>query len=182
MKENEITDVLNEQKVEDTVEDTGIEPSAEGTDSADVNTENDGDVKDTEATPAEALKAEILALKEKISELEAERDTQARLVREMSDFSALFPEVDVKCIPDSVWDQVKSGTPLAASYALYEKRIRAEEAKISRINASNATHSAGVAGKDTASEYFSPDEVRKMSPAEVHANYRKIKESMKKWI
>lgn len=143
------------------------------------------DAEQIEAAPEEnieLLRQQIADLKSQISELETMRDTQTRVLEELADFRDLFPEVEINAIPESVWDSVKKGTPLIASYALYEKRMEAERARISLINAKNASKSAGIAGKNTASEYFSPDEVRKMSRAEVHANYSKIKESMKKWM
>ena len=62
-----------------------------------------------------------------------------------------------------------------------EKRKLAEQQRIAQINAKNAAKAAGVAGVYTANEYFSPDEVRKMSRSEVHANFAKIKKSMEKW-
>lgn len=130
----------------------------------------------------DALKEEIVSLKTKLSELEALKEAQARLFDELSAFRDLFPEVELNVIPESVWDEVRKGSSLTASYALYEKRMEAERARIALINASNASKSPGVAGRNTANEYFSPDEVRKMSRTEVHANYSKIKESMKKWI
>ena len=66
--------------------------------------------------------------------------------------------------------------------ALATKRMVAEAKRIAEINAKNAKKSPGAAGKDTAGEYFSPEDVRRMSRAEVHANYSKIKDSMKKWM
>lgn len=130
----------------------------------------------------DVLKAEIEELKKQIAHLEELKKSQNRVLAEIGDFAALFPETPIESIPDSVWESVKSGASLAASYALYEKRMAAEELRIARINAKNASKSPGSAGTDTAMEYFSPDDVRKMSRAEVHANYSKIKESMKKWI
>ena len=130
----------------------------------------------------EALRQTVASLKETIAELERTRDAQAKVIQDISDFSALFPEVALECIPDAVWEDVKNGIPLAASYALYERKMKAEQIKADRINLSNASRSPGVAGKDTASEYFSPDDVRKMSQAEVHSNYAKIKRSMKTWM
>ena len=53
---------------------------------------------------------------------------------------------------------------------------RAEE-----VNQRNARHSAGRAGKSTAPEYYTPDEVRAMSAGEVRENYEKIRASMKQW-
>ena len=137
-------------------------------------------------TPAEdnidTLKEEILNLRAQISELESTKKAQERMLEEISDLHSLFPTVDIEAIPESVWESVKKGCSLPAAYALYQKRAEAEAERIAKINDKNASSSPGVAGKNTASEYFSPDEVRKMSKAEVHANYSKIKESMKKWI
>ena len=49
------------------------------------------------------------------------------------------------------------------------------------INRRNAARSAGHVGTNVAPEYYTPDEVRAMSPAEVRENYEKIRASMKKW-
>ena len=130
----------------------------------------------------ETLKEEILLLKNQISELESTKKAQERMLEEISDLHALFPEADIEAIPEGVWESVKNGCPLPAAYALYQKRVQAEADRIAKINSKNASCSPGTAGKNTVSEYFSPDEVRKMSHAEVHANYSKIKESMKKWM
>ncbi len=135
-----------------------------------------------EANEREELLAQINALEEKIATLEKERSMQQRTVRELEEFSSLFPEARLEAIPDEVWASVRQGGSLAASYALYEARCRREAEKTKKINADNASRSAGRAGVGTAQEYFSPEEVRKMSPSEVHANYAKIKDSMKKWL
>ena len=55
-------------------------------------------------------------------------------------------------------------------------RRRADE-----VNTRNATLSAGRVGTSLAPEYYTPDEVRAMSQAEVRENYEKIRASMKKW-
>lgn len=130
----------------------------------------------------EELTAEIKRLKEQIEKLEELKRSHNRILAEIGDFVALFPEIPIEEIPDTVWESVKQGAPLAASYALYEKRMVAEAKRIAEINAKNAKKSPGAAGKDTAGEYFSPEDVRRMSRAEVHANYSKIKDSMKKWM
>lgn len=173
-----VTDEITSDITDDIVED-----QSESIVTAHDTSDNDVEVQsDTELETIASLKEEITALKTKISELETQRDTQTRILEELSDFNALFPTVEMEDIPECVWESVKKGTPLIASYALYEKRLAAEEARIAKINAANALRSPGIAGKDTASEYFTPDEVKKMSRSEVHANYSKIKESMKKWM
>lgn len=55
-------------------------------------------------------------------------------------------------------------------------RRRADE-----VNTRNASLSAGRVGTNLAPEYYTPDEVRAMSPAEVRENYERIRASMKKW-
>jgi len=129
----------------------------------------------------EQMKSTIKTLREQISELERARDAQEQMLGQLGDFASLFPSVDIDSIPESVWETVKKGTSLAAAYALYEKRTEAERAKIEKINSINSLKSAGVAGKNTANEFFTPDDVRKMSHTEVHANFSKIKKSMSKW-
>ena len=147
-----------------------------------VEEEISGELESAAAETIDSLLSEIAALKEQIAKLEALKQTEARILAEIGDFVALFPDVPVEELPDEVWESVRAGAPLAASYALYERKKISEAKRIAAINAKNASRSPGAAGTDTASEYFTPDEVRRMSRAEVHANYPKIKESMKKWM
>ena len=114
-----------------------------------VDAENVDDAKKTIST----LKDTIISLKTRISELESARDTQERILNELGEFNSLFPETSIDDIPESVWDSVKKGTSLAASYALYERRQHAEQQRKHEINILNASKSAGIAGKYTANEY-----------------------------
>lgn len=168
-----------ESSEEDTVPFTHEETEAADTDKEPAAKENE---LEADMQTIDALKAEIERLKEQIEKLEELKRAQNRILAEIGDFVALFPEIPIEEIPDTVWESVKQGAPLAASYALYEKRMVAEAKRIAEINAKNAKKSPGAAGKDTAGEYFSPEDVRRMSRAEVHANYSKIKDSMKKWM
>ena len=125
--------------------------------------------------------AEIARLNEEIrilnQRLTQKQERESLMGIQIEEFTRDFPEVDLKSIPDEVFDGMRSGNSLASSYALY--KIRAD--RISEQNQKNAYRSSGRIGKSAASEYFSADEVRKMSPSEVKANYTKIIESMKKW-
>lgn len=127
----------------------------------------------------------ILALKEELdklkSELENSRAAYDRLSSECADFSELYPDIPVTSLPDSVWKSFKSGVPLAAAYALYEKRERMAAAKAADVNAKNKELSSGSLDSSKSEEFFSPAEVRAMSAAEVRANYAKIITSMSKW-
>ncbi len=125
-----------------------------------------------------ALKAEIDRLRTSLSQKEEE---QKKVMEEMEEFSRLFPTTPIREVPESVWRDVGAGIPLSAAYALYEKKNRIDRLHAEEINRLNAERSAGRAGLHTANEYFSPDEVRSMSPSEVRENFKKIRESMKKW-
>ena len=138
----------------------------------------------TPIEPEESTES-IAALKEEIESLKAairQRDEQQeRLTRELGEFSELFPETPPSAIPEEIWEEVRRGIPLAAAFALREKKEQMRNARIGEINKRNSLCSAGMAGVGTSGEYFTPDEVRAMSRGEVKANYEKIIASMKKW-
>lgn len=127
------------------------------------------------------LNEKICALNEEIEGYKLAAKHQEAIAEQLNEFSELFPEIAVKSVPEEVWESVKRGNSLAASYAIYEKRVTEAAKRIERINAKNASSSAGAIDKHTSPEFFTPDDVRKMSPSEVHANFAKIKRSMGKW-
>ena len=131
-----------------------------------------------EKESVELLKNELDALR---TELEEKKKVFERMSREIGEFSEIFPEKSVNSIPDSVWESVKAGIPLAAAYALYERKnaVRADAA--SRINERNGEKATGSIGRCGTENFYTPDEVRAMSRSEVKRNYSKIIESMKKW-
>lgn len=157
MNENEITEF--ESAVE-----TEIETACDEEEHADAN-------------GSDEEKSEVEALKNEVARLRAELEGTRALADEMSEFHALYPDTPLDTLPDEVRASMGNGIPLAAAYALYEKKRAAAQ----EVNRRNALLSCGTAGKNTPSEYFSPDEVRSMSQSDVRANYKKIIESMKKW-
>ena len=100
---------------------------------------------------------------------------------EYKEFSDLFPDVKLAELPDSVNESVRSGVPLAAAYALYRFKKEAAAASAATINEKNREKSFSLKKNDSSSLYYSPAEVREMSPAEVKANYSKIIDSMSHW-
>ncbi len=99
---------------------------------------------------------------------------------ECAEFLELYPDQSPTDLPDDVWESMRRGIPLAAAFALHERRrTRIEEA--ARLqDAQNRIRSTG--GVETSKGgYLSPDEVRAMTPAEVKANYGSILLSMQKW-
>ena len=139
-----------------------------------------------EATdPAQCITEELETLRAQVCELTAQLERKQaeaeRISAQLGDFNELFPEASVQSLPDEVWEDVKNGNSLAASYAIYQRKVHMAEMRIKEINQKNASLSAGKAGTNTASEFFSPDEVRSMTREQVRCNYQKIINSMKKW-
>ncbi len=152
----------------------------------DISLEAVNEVETEEATPSLPDSAqELETLRQEVEQLRAalvqKEQEQQNALREIGEFHRLFPDISIENVPEGVWDSVEQGIPLSAAYALYEKKRCMSEARADEINRRNASLSAGKAGKHTAGEYFSPDEVRAMSQRQVHNNYRAIMESMKHW-
>ena len=144
-----------------------------------INTEQNTD--EAEDISADELKKTLAALQIELEAYKAAAAQQEAIAKQLNEFSELFPDVSVRSIPDQVWDDVKQGNSLAAAYSVYERRITEAARRIESINAKNAQKSAGAVGKNMTQEFFSADDVRKMSPSEVRANYAKIRRSMEKW-
>ncbi len=123
------------------------------------------------------MRSELIRLREEISAREAFR---ARLESEYADFSELYPNIALSSLSDSVWKAVQTGTPLAAAYALEERRryLTAQKAKIS--NAENSKRSTGGL-QNAPNDHYTIHEVRAMSRSEVRERMPQIMESMKKW-
>lgn len=139
---------------------------------------DEADTPEEKSPSAEELLEELRVLREELAE---KKRAFEKMSRDIGEFETLFPEKNVNEIPDSVWESVKTGIPLAAAYALYERKnaIRIDAAKVT--NLANSARTTGPIGKDVTENYYTPDEVRAMSRAEVKRNYSKILESMKKW-
>ena len=136
------------------------------------------DKTEPDANEIAYLKAELDTLKKELAE---SRAFYSRLEGECSEFSELYPDVRLSSLPDSIWQSVRSGVPLAAAYALEERRAAIKALHAQRINGENRNMSSGSLSPDSRNDYFSPSEVKAMSAAEVRANYTKIISSMSKW-
>lgn len=123
---------------------------------------------------------ELTALRERVRVLETEIEARERAGRECEEFGQYFPDIPLQAVPDEVWGRVRSGVPLSAAYALYEARTRREHEAHERERMRTEAMSLGVPDEATR-DYFSPAEVRAMSPCEVRANYDRIFESMRHW-
>lgn len=133
---------------------------------------------ESDAERADRLASELEALRAEIGRKEEEN---SRMLSEYSEFSALFPDVTLDSVSESVWENVKRGVPLAAAYALYDRKNHLAEREAALANERNRAASAGSVGGAPTEEFYSPAEVRAMSREEVSANFDKITASMKKW-
>lgn len=127
------------------------------------------------------LREELQSLKNQLSEREKLDQANARIEMEISEFYDCFPESNLREIPEEVWEKVRRGSSLSAEYSLFKRKVEIEKQKISDINERNRKMSAGAIGILDGEKYYSPAEVKKMTPAEVKRNYDDIIESMRHW-
>jgi hypothetical protein len=142
---------------------------------------SEGDTAEAaEQAASQDVEDELTVLRERVRTLETELEARERVGRECEEFGQYFPDVPLQAVPDEVWGRVRSGVPLSAAYALYETRTRREREAAERERSRTAAMSLGIPD-EAARDYFSPAEVRAMSPCEVRANYDRIFESMRHW-
>lgn len=134
-------------------------------------------LEDTEG----ALIAEIESLKAELARRDEVERASARMMDELKELEEYFPEVELSEIPEQVWEKVRLGTSLASSYALFKRKAELEKNKADDFNRKNRRMSAGSLLQGEGERYYSPSEVKKMSPAQVKKNYDDIIESMRHW-
>lgn len=137
-----------------------------------------------EGETADELRRELTRLREQLAERGATTPPHdqflQRFRREWEEFGTLYPGIPLQTLPDAVWDDVERGVPIAAAFALSERRkLRVAEIADASNRENSARTSGALSGNDP--EYFSPEEVRAMSQKEVRDNYQKIMRSMQKW-
>lgn len=148
--------------------------------------DGDGEVapdvlEELEVDELSVLRKELDNLRSELRAREEMERAQTRFLNEISEFEEYFPEVDLYSIPDEIWERVKNGSSLASSYALFLRRIDMEKKKVGDFNEKNRRMSAGSLMSGENERYFSPSEVKKMTPAQVRSNYDDIVASMKHW-
>lgn len=124
------------------------------------------------------LEEQILALEGELERKKAETDKKAC---EYAEFKALYPNVDENELSPEVTEMVEGGVPLAAAYALYEKKQAKRNAAAAAHNKTTKSAGFGCLGNNTENDFFTPDEVRAMTRADVRKNYQKILRSMENW-
>lgn len=127
------------------------------------------------------LKSEIDSLRQELRARDEREQANSRMLNELTEFSEYFPDVDIHNIPNEVWEQVKNGTSISAAFALNLKKMELERKKVSDFNDKNRRMSAGSLLGGEGEKYYSPAEVKRMTPAQVKSHYDDIIESMRHW-
>ena len=135
--------------------------------------------------PPTDMAQELARLREQVTSLRemlaSQKAAYQRAGAEYAEFFSLFPPVSLSALPDDVWQSVKKGVPLAAAYALEERRAAVQAEKAQKVNQINREKSSGALNPTGNSDNFSLAEVRDMTPDEVRANFDKIMESVTQW-
>lgn len=177
-------ETMIEVEREDAITDDGIppwdeEPSAEEAPSVEEAEEQ------SEIPTVEELDERRQLLEERILELEGELERKKaetdKKACEYAEFKELYPNVDVDELDPEVNEMVNNGVPLAAAYALYEKKQEKRNSAAAAHNKTTKNEGFGSLGKNTENEFFTPDEVRAMTRADVRKNYQRILRSMENW-
>ncbi len=120
----------------------------------------------------EALQKEYETLKEDCR-LQAHRSAQ------QAEFRVLYPEVDIDSLPDCVTND--PSLPLAAAYALYERKKAQSALQAQAQNEANLQKSSGaVRGAGAQDGIFSLDEIKEMSGKDIRTHYADVLRSLKK--
>ena len=102
-------ELMNELQEQDILLDAASEDElAEASDPSADDSEKDGQL--------DILRAEIEELRGEIARRDAIEESNRRVMRECEEFKEYFPEIELSAVPDGVWESVKGGLPLAASY------------------------------------------------------------------
>ena len=129
----------------------------------------------------EALANEGKGESDELESLRREKALRENLSRELEELMTLFPETDVDEIPDEVWEACPDGKGVCAQYALYLKRQEMKKTVADKKNDENVKSAVPNVKTGEEEAFFTPEQVEKMSRAEVDANWQTILKSMKNW-
>ena len=119
--------------------------------------------------------------REELENFRLEKRVKENLETEFKKLIELFPEFSADDIPDEVFEKCEDGKGLAAEYALWyltEEKKKGEQKKKEEENMKSAPPNVKEASEPT---FFTPEQVRSMTEAEIRKNYKAIMNSMEKW-
>ena len=123
-----------------------------------------------------------------------EQEKNDKVTRELEEFATAYPTVNIndvlqdenfRSFAEGKLDK-KSLSEVYASYLPFKAAIEGAELKAQKEAHNQAVASAAVGSLTNASEpadkdFFTKEQVLKMSPKEVHDNYEKIRKSQSRW-
>lgn len=123
-----------------------------------------------------------------------EQEKNDKVTRELEEFATAYPTVNVndvlqdenfRSFAEGKLDK-KSLSEVYASYLPFKAAIEGAKLEAQKKAHNKAVASAAVGSLTNASEpadkdFFTREQVLRMSPEEVHKNYKKIRESQRKW-
>ena len=98
---------------------------------------------------------------------------------EITEFTDAFPDAELDDIPQSVWEEVRSGVKLKDAYGKYSDAVKRSYEAARRVNDENADMSSGRISGTPKKAVYTAKEVSAMTGKEVAANYDDILASMK---
>ncbi|MCL2518987.1 MAG: hypothetical protein FWF15_10535 [Oscillospiraceae bacterium] len=126
------------------------------------------------------MEENVLTTEELLNQLEAYKQSEKNLAEE-KEFRELYPDVEIEDLPDEVSGHTDEGLPLAAAYALYERKQFMANKKADKVNLENAQKSPGNIKHDGTNDgTFTFEQIKKMSADEVRRNYDSIIASLEK--
>lgn len=151
---------------------------------SDIPSESDIPASEAEAEEKnneEELRSKINSLRKELDELQRSKEEFLKAETEKNELLSLFPNANVDSLPDGVVKEMEKGLPMAAAYAVYERKQYIRSKEIDTHNDSTKKSGFGKIRTESTVEFFSPSEVRAMSKSEVKKNYKRIIQSMKSW-
>ncbi len=178
--ENRVLDALEAQDAaQEALQATECPDGIEGASAEEIAGAVEQTPADTPPDPYLTLQAAYDALQKEYEALKEECRVRAARLAQEEEFSALYPDIALSALPDCVTQD--ASLPLAAAYALYERRCHQTAQKARAQNEVNLQKSAGAVRHDGASQgEFSLTQIKQMTGKEVRKYYSDVLRSLRK--
>ncbi len=114
--------------------------------------------------------------------LKSEKEQKDKISKELDRLWEMFPDVTLEDTPDELWSLVENGETLLGAYCIMLAKSNLEKEKPQQKDLENASKTLpAVKSTSQAKEYFTREQVNKMTRDQVRKNYDKIVSSMKHW-
>lgn len=140
-----------------------------------------GEKEGAERAETSELLCELERLRGELDELREQSGRRERMEAELRDFSRFFPDTRAEDIPSEVWSRAESGDSLPGAFALYRYECELREKRARELNDKNRKMSTGSLVGGGGEEYYSPEDVKKMSRGQIREHYDDVIESMRHW-